>query len=118
MSAAEITRARTEAELARQRLSHTLGELQTRLKPGTLANNAWEGVKDKSGELADDAVQAVKSRPVAVSAVLAAVTLFLARAPIKSAVSSLFSSDDEEPQAAPPVQIANKPRGRRRRADA
>ena len=115
---ADLVLARREAEAARRRLTATVGELQQRLKPATLATNAWEGVKDKSGELADDAVQAVKSRPVAVSAVLAAVTLFLARAPIKSAVSSLFSGDDEEPQAAPPVHIAHKPRGRRRRADA
>ena len=94
MSVAEITRARTEAELARQRLSHTLGELQTRLKPGTLANNAWEGVKDKSGEIADDAVEAVKARPVAAGAVVGAVLLYLARSPIKSAATRLFGSDD------------------------
>lgn len=116
---ADIIAARHEAEAARRRLTATVAELQQRLKPATLATNAWEGVKDKSGELADDAVQAVKSRPVAVSAVLAAFTLFLARAPIKSAVTSLFSDDDEEPEAAPPVEKAtNKPRGRRRRADA
>jgi len=115
----ELVKARIEAEAARRRLTATIGELQQRLKPATLATNAWEGMKDKSGELAEDAVQAVKSRPVAVSAVLAAVTLFLARAPIKSAVAGLFSDDAEEPEAAPPVQDStNKPRGRRRRADA
>jgi hypothetical protein len=116
---ADLVLARREAEAARRRLTATMSELQQRLKPATLATNAWEGVKDKSGELADDAVQAVKARPVAVSAVLAAVTLFLARAPIKSAVTSLFSDDDEEPEAAPPVQRStSKPRPRRRRADA
>ncbi len=116
---AELILARREAEAARQRLTATLSELQQRLKPATLATNAWEGVKDKSGEIAEDAVQAVKARPVAVSAVLAAVTLFLARAPIKSAVAGLFSGEEEEPEAAPPVQESTtKPRGRRRRADA
>ena len=116
---AELISARREAEAARRRLTATMSELQQRLKPATLATNAWEGVKDKSGELAEDAVQAVKARPVAVSAVLAAFTLFLARAPIKSAVTSLFSDDVEEPEAAPPVQKpTNKPRGRRRGADA
>ncbi|MGZ8998768.1 MAG: DUF3618 domain-containing protein [Allosphingosinicella sp.] len=115
----KLTKARREAEEARRRLTATLSELQLRLKPATLATNAWEGVKDKSGELADDAVQAVKARPVAVSAVLAAFALFLARAPLKSAVTSLFSDDDEEPEEVPPVQkTTNKPRGRRRRADA
>jgi hypothetical protein len=93
---ADLTQARREAEQARERLAATMAELQQRLKPGTLASNAWEGVKDKSGELAEDAVEAVKGRPVAVSAALAAFTLFLARAPIKSAVGRLFSNEEEE----------------------
>jgi hypothetical protein len=96
MSAPELTRARREAEQARRRLAATLAELQARLRPGAIASNAWEGVKDKSGAMADDAVEAVKSRPVIVSAVLAAFTLFLARAPLRSAASRLFSGDDDE----------------------
>lgn len=93
-----IRDARRRTDEARGRLIGTAGELQQRLKPKNLASNAWEGVKDKGGTLADDAMQAVKGRPVAVSAVLAAFTLFLARAPIKSAVSRLFSNspDDKE----------------------
>lgn len=95
MSAGEISIARQEAERARRRLAATAAELQQRLKPGTLASNAWEGVKDKSGEMADGAVEAVKSRPVPVAAVLTAFTLFLARAPLRAAVSRLFSGGDE-----------------------
>lgn len=96
MSLAEISIARQEAERARQRLLATAAELQQRLKPGTLASNAWDGVKDRSGEIAEDAVEAVKARPVPVAAALAAFTLFLARAPLKAAVSRLFSGSDEE----------------------
>ena len=96
MSAAEIVRARQEAELARQRLTATVGELQHRLSPGTLAGNAWEGVKDRSGELADDAVEAVRARPVAAGAALGALLLFLARSPIKTAASRLFGGDGEQ----------------------
>jgi hypothetical protein len=92
MSATQIIRAKAEAELARQRLTTTIGDVQTRLSPGTLANNAWEGVKDKSGEIADDAVEAVKARPVASGAVLGAVLLYMARSPIKSAAARLFGS--------------------------
>jgi len=99
MSAPELILARREAEQARKRLMATLAELHQRLKPAALASNAWEGVKDKGGELADDAVQAVKGRPVAVSAALAAFTLFLARAPIKSAVGRLFAGDEDEDDA-------------------
>ena len=114
---ADLTRARGEAEQARRRLAATLAELQARLKPATLASNAWEGVKDRSGELADDAVQAVKGRPVAVSAALAAFTLFLARAPIKSAIAGFFSEEEEEPApAATPAKTSSKPAAKRRPA--
>jgi hypothetical protein len=110
----EIVQAKREAEAARQRLAATLAELQERLRPGTLASNAWEGVKDKSGELADDAMQAVKTRPVAVSAALAAFTLFLARAPIKSAVAGLLSGDGEEKEPRPARKVQPKKAARRR----
>ena len=113
---ADLTRARAEADAARDRLFATVSELQQRLRPGNLASNAWEGVKDKSGELADDAMEAVKGRPVVVSAALAAFTLFLARAPIKSAVTSLISGgadEDREPETAPRVE-PKKPVRRRR----
>lgn len=96
MSAKQIHDARREADAARQRLLATASELQERLRPGTIASNAWEGVKDRGGELADDAVEAVKERPVAAASVLAAFTLFLARRPIRSAVSRLFSKEDDE----------------------
>jgi len=96
MSADELRLAKQEAERARHRLAATAAELQQRLKPGTLAHNAWAGVKDKSGEMADDAVEAVKARPVPVAAALTAFTLFLARAPLKAAVSRLFSSSEED----------------------
>ena len=99
MSADELRLAKQEAELARRRLATTAAELQERLRPGTLASHAWAGVKDKSGEIAEDAVEAVKARPVVVSAALAAFTLFLARAPIKSAVGRLLEGEEESEKA-------------------
>jgi hypothetical protein len=96
MSANELRLAKQDAELARRRLAATAAELQQRLKPGTIASNAWAGVKDKSGEIADDAVEAVKARPVPVAAALTAFTLFLARAPLKSALSWMFSGKTED----------------------
>src|SRR3712207_157646 len=96
MSADDLRLAKREAELARHRLAATAAELQQRLKPGTIASNAWAGVKDKSGEIADDAVEAVRARPVPVAAALTAFTLFLARAPLKSALSWMFSGKSED----------------------
>jgi hypothetical protein len=96
VSADELRIAKQEAERARRRLAATAAELQQRLKPGTLASNAWTGVKDKGGEMAGDAVEAVKSRPVPVAAALTAFTLFLARAPLKAAVARLFAGGEED----------------------
>jgi hypothetical protein len=96
MSAPEILQAKRESVLARRRLEATVSELQFRLKPATLASNAWEGVTDKAGAMADDAVEAVKARPVAASAAVGAFTLFLARHPIRSALSWLLARKPDE----------------------
>jgi hypothetical protein len=116
VSAPELTRAKNEAEAARRRLTTTAAELQQRLKPATLASNAWEGVKDKGEELADGAVEAVRARPVAVSAALGAFTLFLARAPIKAGIARLLQDDDDSDHRPgspePKAPRARKPRAR------
>jgi hypothetical protein len=96
MSLAGITEARRDAVRARARLERTLAAAQHRLSPGNLAEEAWDGVKDKSADLAGGALQAVKSRPRAVSLALGAFALFLARAPLKRAVSRLISGDGGE----------------------
>jgi Protein of unknown function (DUF3618) len=95
MSLADIERARREAVHARARLEATVAEAQQRLRPGSLAGEAWDGVKDKGADLADGALQAVKKRPGAVSLALGAFALFLARAPLKRAAGRLFSGKDE-----------------------
>ncbi len=94
--AAEVRDAKVEAERARKQLLTTLGALQYRLKPGTLAGEAWEGVKDKGTGFADGAVQTVKERPVAASGAIAAAVLFLARRPIRSAASRLFRGKQDD----------------------
>ena len=69
--AAGIEQAQREVERAKQRLASTMGALQYRLKPGNLMSDAWEGVREKSGEVADGALQAVKDRPAASTCILA-----------------------------------------------
>jgi ElaB/YqjD/DUF883 family membrane-anchored ribosome-binding protein len=78
----EIAAARAEAERRRARVMATAHELQERLSPRTLAKGAWQGAKEKGADLAEDAVDAVKARPVAATGVVAAITLFLAREPL------------------------------------
>ncbi len=93
---ADLARARYEAIQAKKRLNSTMGALQYRLKPQTIANQAWEGVRDKSTELADDALQAVKERPGAASGVVAAIVIFLARHPLWRAATSIVSRRAED----------------------
>jgi len=94
MSLAEIERARRESARARRTLETTLAEVQQRLRPGNLAGEAWDGVKGKGAELAGDAIEAAKARPGAVSIALGALGLFLARKPLKRAVSRLISGEE------------------------
>jgi hypothetical protein len=70
--------------------------LQYRLKPSTIATNAWEGVRDKGGAAADDAFGVVKGHPGAIGGIVAALTLFLAREPIWRAVSGIFGSERDK----------------------
>ena len=99
LSTDRIERARLESERARKRLASTMGALQQRLRPATLMTNAWEGVREKGEALAEEAVQAVKDRPIAFSGVGAALLLFFTREPLRRFVTSLLSAKDEGGEA-------------------
>ena len=85
----QIEAARIEVQRARGRLMSTAHELQDRLSPKTLARGAWEGAKIKGADLAEDAVDAVRARPIAVTGVVAAIAMFLAREPLMDLASKL-----------------------------
>ncbi len=113
----KVAAARIEVARTRAALIGTARELQVRLQPKTLASEAWEKAKEKGADLAEDAVDAVKSRPVAVGGVVAALTMFLAREPIKDAAVKLYDAmtSKEEPKA---KAAALKPRKTAARAPA
>lgn len=96
MNLAGIEETRRAALLAKDRFDRTLAAVQHRLSPGNLAEEAWDGVKDKGADMAEGALQAVKSRPKAVSLALGAFAIFLARAPLKRAVTRLISGNGDE----------------------
>jgi hypothetical protein len=96
VSLERVEQAKRNAVMARARLDSTLVAVQQRLRPGNLAGEAWDGVKDKSADLADGALSAVRKRPAAVSVAVGAVALFLAREPLRRTVKRLFS-DEMEP---------------------
>ena len=78
----EVVAARLEAQRCRSRLMATAEQLQQRLNPAQLTKDAWEGAKDKGADLAENAVDAVRARPLAATGVVAAISLFLAREPL------------------------------------
>jgi len=78
----EVVALKLEAERRRARLMGTAEQLQARLSPGRLTSDAWQGAKDKGADLAENAVDAVRARPLATTGVVAAITMFLAREPL------------------------------------
>lgn len=92
----EIAAARIEVERSRGRLMGTAHELQERISPKVLARNTWQGAKEKGADLAEDAVDAVKARPIAAGGAVAALAMFLAREPLMDLAGSLFGSTKEK----------------------
>jgi hypothetical protein len=116
-----IVEARAEVERSREALIDTARELQQRLQPRTLAREAWESAKVKGADMAEDAVDAVKRRPVATGGIIAAIAMFLAREPIKDGVSRMvdaMTSDKEPPAKEAPSKkpAAKRPAPRRTRS--
>ncbi len=89
-----VQSARERADQARHRMMTTLQQLQRRIAPGTLAKDAWEGAKHKSVDLAEDAVDAVRKRPVAATGAVAALAVFLAREPLMDLAGKLWNGKD------------------------
>ena len=86
----EIAAAKIEVERSRSRLMASAQELQDRLSPKRLTRDAWQGAKEKGADLAEDAVDAVRARPVAVTGAVAALALFLAREPLMDLAGKLM----------------------------
>ncbi len=110
-----ITEAQATVAEAREALIDTARELQQRLQPKTLVREAWESAKNKGADIAEDAVDAIKRRPVATGGIIAAIAMFLAREPIKDGVSRIYGAmtSENEPKPKPP---ARKPAARRKRS--
>ena len=94
---------------AREALIDTARELQQRLQPKTLAREAWESAKNKGADMAEEAVDAVKRRPVATGGIIAAIAMFLAREPIKDGVSRIYGAMTSDDAEAPPAKAPKKP---------
>ncbi|TXC71119.1 DUF3618 domain-containing protein [Sphingomonas ginsenosidivorax] len=74
-----LTQAEIERDAARARVTQTLGELQDRLNPRTLARNAARDLTEAGSVIADKGAHTLKRNPGAVAGATAVAGLFLAR---------------------------------------
>jgi hypothetical protein len=78
----EVDRARGQLRASVMALETPLLRLKDQLTPSHIAKDLIEGAKNKGADLAEDAVDAVRARPIAATGVVAALALFLAREPL------------------------------------
>jgi ElaB/YqjD/DUF883 family membrane-anchored ribosome-binding protein len=77
--AVDIAEAEARIQVARAKLFSTLGEVQDRLAPKNLAQDAMESAANSAATVARSAAQVARTRPWAVAAVAGAIGLFAAR---------------------------------------
>lgn len=99
-----LVAAELAAEAARERFLDSFHELVRHLEPKRLAKGLWEDAKVKGADLAEEAVDAVKARPVAATGVVAALALFLAREPIIDLAGKLVSPRNKKSPPRKPRQ--------------
>jgi hypothetical protein len=93
--APEVVAAEVEARAARARLMETLGTLQERLKPSTLAHEAVESAAEGVASLARKGAEAARTHPLAIAGVAGTVGLALAR----HWIADLFRGRDHDADA-------------------
>jgi len=106
----EILAARAEVDRSRARVMATAHELQERLSPKVLAKDAWQGAKEKGAGLAEDAVDAVRARPLTATGVVAAITMFLAREPLIDLAGRMVDGVGEKRKSRKARKAASKQR--------
>ena len=87
-----VRAAEFQVDRARSQMIATSQEILRQLQPHRLVQEAWETAKDKGADLAENAVDAVRARPLAATGVVAAIALFLAREPIVGLAGKLVGS--------------------------
>jgi ElaB/YqjD/DUF883 family membrane-anchored ribosome-binding protein len=75
----EVESAEARITEARQRLFATLGEVQARMRPSALAQDAVESAAQGVASVARKGAEAVRKRPVALAAVAGTIGLVMAR---------------------------------------
>jgi hypothetical protein len=91
----QLENAEARIREARQRLFATLGEVQTRLRPSALAQDAVESAAMGVASVARRGAQEVRKRPFALAAVAGTIGLVMARGWIADIVGNRNTKRDE-----------------------
>ena len=108
MSDEGVKAAEQEVDRTRARLTASLQELSRQFAPHRLMEEVWEKAKDKGADIAEDAVDAVRARPVAAGGVVAAIALFLAREPLLNLAGKVTKSFSTKRATKPPRKASSK----------
>lgn len=94
----KLAQAKLNAAAARERVTQTLGQLQAKVSPKTLARNAARDLTDAGTAAASASVETVRRNPGIIAGATAVAGLFLAR----HRIAALFhreQTDAPEPDA-------------------
>ena len=104
----KVIEARLEADRARAKVLESAKAIEVqllgyreKLKPRRIAADLLDGAKSKGADLAEDAVDAVRARPIAATGAVAALALFLAREPLIDLAGKLVGGPKKKPEAKP-----------------
>lgn len=84
--------AESEVERRRDALVDTVGRFADMLEPKKIMGEIWDNAKDKGADLAENAVDAVRKRPLLFGGIAAALTAFIAREPLKDAAVTAYGA--------------------------
>lgn len=93
MGERELIAAKAKVTASQTELQTTIAEIKHRLKPSTLAADAWHGLRNKGSEYSEKGVSAVAGRPAAAGGAGLAIVLFLLRGPLARLLGGIFGSD-------------------------
>ena len=105
----DLEDAQEKVRRARARLADTMGEVQNRLHPTNLINDALQEFRLRGQDLADHAVDLVRAKPVAATAAVAAAIALFAREPIWRALTTLIFHRRETPAADEGLKLVDDP---------
>jgi hypothetical protein len=111
MDTPEVAAARIDVARSRARLLDSVRsleapvlDLKNQLTPSHIMGDAWDAAKSKGADLVEDAVDAVRSRPVTATSVVAAITMFLAREPLLDLAGKLVAGTGSKKKKAGAVK--------------